>query len=78
MHAAASLYRIAIGFGLAVLVSLAMGLAAFLSPLLRGIVEDALAVLNSTSVFVWIVISLIWFGLSSWAPIFTTFMITLP
>jgi len=29
-------------------------------------------------VFVWIVISLIWFGLSNWAPIFTTFMITLP
>ncbi len=34
--------------------------------------------LNSTSVFVWIVISIIWFGLSNWAPIFTTFMITLP
>jgi NitT/TauT family transport system permease protein len=27
---------------------------------------------------VWIVISIIWFGLSNWAPIFTTFMITLP
>jgi NitT/TauT family transport system permease protein len=41
-------------------------------------VTDLLAILNSTSVFVWIVISLIWFGLSNWAPIFTTFMITLP
>ena len=41
-------------------------------------VHDLLAILNSTSVFVWIVISLIWFGLSNWAPIFTTFMITLP
>jgi NitT/TauT family transport system permease protein len=41
-------------------------------------VHDAVAVLNSTSVFVWIVISIIWFGLSNWAPIFTTFMITLP
>jgi len=77
-HAAASLYRIAVGFGLAVLLSLVMALAAFVSALLRGIVHDALAVLNSTSVFVWIVISLIWFGLSNWAPIFTTFMITLP
>jgi NitT/TauT family transport system permease protein len=27
---------------------------------------------------VWIVISLIWFGLSNMAPIFTTFMITVP
>ena len=41
-------------------------------------VHDTLAVLNSTSVFVWIVIAIIWFGLSNWAPIFTTFMITLP
>jgi ABC-type nitrate/sulfonate/bicarbonate transport system permease component len=50
----------------------------FLSPLARGVVADGLAGLNSTSVFVWIVISIIWFGLSNWAPIFTTLMITLP
>jgi NitT/TauT family transport system permease protein len=77
-HAAASLYRIAVGFGLAVLLSLLMGLGAFASPMARGIVHDVLAILNSTSVFVWIVISIIWFGLSNWAPIFTTLMITLP
>ena len=77
-HAAASLSRIAVGFGLAVLLSLVMGLGAFASRTARGIVADVLAILNSTSVFVWIVISLIWFGLSNWAPIFTTFMITLP
>jgi NitT/TauT family transport system permease protein len=77
-HTAASLARIAVGFGAAVAASVLMGLGAFVSPPLRGVVQDALAVLNSTSVFVWIVISLIWFGLSNWAPIFTTFMITLP
>jgi NitT/TauT family transport system permease protein len=77
-HTGASLYRIAIGFGGAVLVALLLGLVAFLSRLARGVVHDFLAVLNATSVFVWIVISIIWFGLSSWAPIFTTFMITLP
>ena len=77
-HAAASLSRIAVGFGLAVVVSLLMGLGAFASRTAHGVVTDLLAILNSTSVFVWIVISLIWFGLSSWAPIFTTFMITLP
>jgi NitT/TauT family transport system permease protein len=77
-HTAASLYRIVIGFGLAVLLALAMALGAFVSPLIRGVVHDVLVILNSTSVFVWIVISLIWFGLSNWAPIFTTFMITLP
>ena len=77
-HTGASLARIAVGFGAALLLALAMGLAAFLSPRARGVVHDFLAILNSTSVFVWIVISIIWFGLSNWAPIFTTFMITLP
>jgi NitT/TauT family transport system permease protein len=77
-HTAASLYRIAVGFGAAVIVSVLLALAGFVSRLARGVVQDVLAVLNSTSVFVWIVISIIWFGLSNWAPIFTTFMITLP
>src|SRR5687768_9379345 len=74
-HTAASLARIAVGFGGAVLVGVGMGLVAFVSRTAREIVHDVLAVLNSTSVFVWIVISIIWFGLSNWAPIFTTFMI---
>ncbi len=77
-HTGASLARIVVGFGGAVVVALVMGLLAFLSRLARSVVDDALAVLNSTSVFVWIVVSIIWFGLSNWAPIFTTFMITLP
>ena len=77
-HTGASLGRIAVGFGGAVLVALGMGLLAFLWRTARAVVHDVLAVLNSTSVFVWIVISIIWFGLSNWAPIFTTFMITLP
>ncbi len=78
VHTWASLYRIVIGFGAAVLLSLGVGLAAFVSRPARSVVHDFLVILNSTSVFVWIVISLIWFGLSDWAPIFTTFMITLP
>jgi len=77
-HTLASLARIVIGFGGAVIVALLAGLAAFLSRTARGVIHDLLSVLNSTSVFVWIVISIIWFGLSNWAPIFTTFMITLP
>ena len=77
-HTAASLSRILVGFGGAVAVSLVLALAAFVSRTARGVVHDLVAVLNATSVFVWIVISIIWFGLSNWAPIFTTFMITLP
>jgi NitT/TauT family transport system permease protein len=77
-HSGASLGRIAVGFGGAVVVAVLLALLAFLSAVARGVVRDALTVLNSTSVFVWIVISIIWFGLSNGAPIFTTFMITLP
>jgi NitT/TauT family transport system permease protein len=77
-HTGASLARIAVGFGAAVLVAVLLGLLAFVSRLARGVVHDVVTILNSTSVFVWIVVALIWFGLSNWAPIFTTFMITLP
>ncbi|MBI2203987.1 MAG: ABC transporter permease [Candidatus Rokubacteria bacterium] len=77
-HTAASLSRIVIGFGAAVVTALVAALLGFVSRTARGIVRDLTAVLNATSVFVWIVISIIWFGLSHWAPIFTTFMITLP
>lgn len=77
-HTGASLYRILIGFGLALLVSLLMGLLSSLSRPARGVIHDLVTILNSTSVFVWIVVSLVWFGLTDLAPMFTTFMITLP
>jgi len=77
-HAGASLYRIAVGFGSALVVALLLGLASFLWRTARIAVADVVTVLNATSVFVWIVVSLIWFGLTNMAPIFTTFMITLP
>ena len=77
-HAGASLYRIAIGFGSALVGAVLLGLASFLWRPARIAVADVVTVLNATSVFVWIVVSLIWFGLTNMAPIFTTFMITLP
>jgi NitT/TauT family transport system permease protein len=77
-HAGASLYRIVIGFGGALALAVLLGLVSFLWRPARIAAADVVTVLNSTSVFVWIVVSLIWFGLTSMAPIFTTFMITLP
>jgi len=77
-HTGASLYRITVGFGGAFAVAVLMGLASFRWAPARIVVRDVVTVLNSTSVFVWIVVSLIWFGLTDMAPIFTTFMITLP
>jgi NitT/TauT family transport system permease protein len=77
-HAGASLLRILIGFGAALVGAVLLGLASFLWRPARIAAADIVTVLNSTSVFVWIVVSLIWFGLTNMAPIFTTFMITLP
>jgi NitT/TauT family transport system permease protein len=78
VHVSSSLYRIGLGFAAAVGVSLLAGFLGARLQVARMIVRDVTAILNSTSVFVWIVLALIWFGLSNTGPIFTTFMIVLP
>src|SRR3990172_3873314 len=77
-HTYATMWRIAIGFGMALVIAILMGLFASLWKTANSVVNDVIAVLNSTSVFVWIVVSLIWFGLTDLAPMFTTLMITVP
>ncbi len=78
VHVAATLYRVTLGFSLAVLIALLAGFLVAQIPFARMVVKDVTVILNSMSVFVWIVLALIWFGLSDAAPIFTTFMVTLP
>jgi NitT/TauT family transport system permease protein len=78
VHVGASLYRIGFGFAAAVAVSLLAGLLGAGLPAGRTAIRDLTAILNSTSVFVWIVLAMIWFGLSDRGPIFTTFMVVLP
>ncbi len=77
-HTYATMWRIVVGFTGALLIAMIMGMFSYLWRTARSVVDDLVAILNSTSVFVWIVVSLIWFGLTDMAPIFTTFMITLP
>jgi ABC-type nitrate/sulfonate/bicarbonate transport system permease component len=78
LHVGASLYRIGLGFAGAVVAAVLAGLLVARLPMARLVVRDLTAILNSTSVFVWLVLALIWFGLSNSGPIFTTFMIVLP
>jgi NitT/TauT family transport system permease protein len=78
VHVAATLYRVTLGFSLAVLIALLAGFLVAQVPFARMVVKDVTVILNSMSVFVWIVLALIWFGLSDTAPIFTTFMVALP
>jgi ABC-type nitrate/sulfonate/bicarbonate transport system permease component len=78
VHVGASLSRIGLGFAAAVGVSILAGFLGARLPAARVVVRDLAAILNSTSVFVWVVLALIWFGLSDAGPVFTTFMIVLP
>jgi len=71
-HTAASLSRIVVGFGRPVVVSLLLALGAFVSRTARGVIHDVVRLLNATSSSCGSCISIIWFGLSAWAPIFTT------
>jgi ABC-type nitrate/sulfonate/bicarbonate transport system permease component len=77
-HVAASLARISIGFSTSILVATLLCSLAVVHRVASDVVKDIITILQSTSVFVWIVLSLIWFGLSDMATIFTTFLICLP
>ncbi len=78
LHVGASLRRIGLGFGGACVIAIAAGFCAARVRLAEGVIRDVTAILSSTSVFVWIVLAMIWFGLTDAAPSFTTLMITLP
>src|SRR5688572_10654489 len=77
-HVGASLYRIGLGFAAAVVASVLAGFLSARLRIARLVVRDCTCILIGTSVFVWLVLGLIWFGLSNAGPIFTTFMIVLP
>jgi NitT/TauT family transport system permease protein len=78
LHVGASLWRIGLGFAAAVAVAVLAGFLGARLRVARLVLRDLTAILNSMSVFVWLVLALIWFGLSNTGPIFTTFMIVLP
>lgn len=77
-HVFSTLLRVSLGFIFAVLLSLLFVLLAYKWKSAKIIIKDLNSVLNSFSVFVWIVLALIWFGITDGAAIFTTLMITLP
>lgn len=77
-HVFSTLFRVLLGFVFAVIISLILVLLAYKWKNAKIIIKDFNSILNSFSVFVWIVLALIWFGITDAAAIFTTLMITLP
>lgn len=78
VNAWATLWRISVGFLAALVLALTLGFTATRFRATRQLLHDVTTILNSISVFVWIVLAVVWFGLGNTGPVFTTLMITLP
>jgi len=76
-YVVASLFRVASGFLLAVLVGIPLGLLlGWFTPALRAF-NPAIQVLRPISPIAWIPIAILWFGVSDAAPIFLIFLASL-
>lgn len=71
-------YRIAVGFSIAAVVGVVLGLALGASRMLGEFFEPVLVVINTVSSSIWAIFALIWFGLSNWTTIFVVFMTAMP
>jgi NitT/TauT family transport system permease protein len=70
----ASLYRVTIGFVLAVLVGVPLGLVCGWFPLLFRALNPIIQVLRPISPIAWIPVAILWFGVDDRAPIFLIFL----
>lgn len=70
----ASLFRVTIGFVLAVLVGVPLGLVCGWFPLLFRALNPVIQVLRPISPIAWIPVAILWFGVDDRAPIFLIFL----
>ena len=70
----ASLFRVTIGFGLAVLIGVPLGLAAGWFQKLFFAFNPMIQVLRPISPIAWIPVAILWFGVDDRAPIFLIFL----
>lgn len=70
--------RVSVGFLLATLVAVPLGVILGASETLGTFFEPALTVINTVSSTIWAIFALIWFGLSDWTTIFVVFMTAAP
>jgi NitT/TauT family transport system permease protein len=71
-------WRIIAGFGFALVVGTALGIALGASKLLGEFFEPVLVLITTISSSIWAIFALIWFGLSNWSTIFVVFMTAMP
>lgn len=73
-YVVASLFRVTIGFGLAVLVGVPLGLVCGWIPTLARALNPMIQVLRPISPIAWIPVAILWFGVDDRAPIFLIFL----
>ena len=73
-----TLGRVGIGFALAVLVSVPLGIVLGAIRRLGDFFEPVLPVLNTVSSAIWAIFAIIWFGISNATTIFVVFMTSMP
>jgi len=73
-HLLASLWRVGLGYGLAVVVAVPLGLALGLSPKLERRVSPLLHVLRPISPPAWVPLAILWFGIGDAPAVFIIFI----
>lgn len=71
-------YRIVMGFLIATVVGVVLGLVLGASRTFGEFFEPVLVIINTVSSSIWAIFALIWFGLSNWSTIFVVFMTAMP
>ena len=69
-----SLFRVACGYGLAVVIGIPLGIALGWYPLLGSATNPLIQMLRPISPLAWMPLAVIWFGVSNLAPIFLIFL----
>jgi NitT/TauT family transport system permease protein len=74
----ATLYRVLLGFLLAIAVGAPLGTALGASPRIAAFFEPVLSIINTVSSAIWAVFAIIWFGISNATTVFVVFMTAMP
>lgn len=78
LHLGTTLYRVTIGFLLAALIGVPVGILLGSSRIFGEFFAPLLPVMNSVSSAIWALIAVVWFGLSDMTPIFVCLMTGMP
>jgi NitT/TauT family transport system permease protein len=78
MHLRATVVRVAIGFGIAFVVSVGAGILMGSRRLAEGLFESWVLVGLTIPGLCWAVLAVMWFGITEMAPVFAIFVVVLP